>query len=374
LKALNDPSFLQPGVPPILKKGAEVKIAEDLAPQKIKAAKYLAKIGCGCYDKDKSITEALTATMVDCTEKVRLATIEAVAEAAAGQCCANCGQTCCCNEDILKTLARLAYERDEFGCYEESSQRVREAAVRALEICCPGTGPVEEEMPEQEEKEEDLERAEEGTEEQLERPSDAPPAEPTPLPNADEDGEERKPPQVPDSFTNDANDMNLQTAAPIIDLRPPLPTYDAKPTVRANVEMAPKPVVQLATDWQRSSRPDVDAANPLTGQLAHIDSARGIAHVHFADRRTAPVGSYLAVLRNTRNGKRQVGQLRVFESFPGSVNVQGVDATFQELRTGDEVVQLPKQHGTMARHVSHRTPKPSGAPRKGLPSPRGLGR
>ena len=141
-KALNDPANLAEGMPPVIQEAAKVKMAEDLKPQKIKAIKYLAKIGCGCYDLDGNITKALVEAASDCTEEVRLATVEAIAEAAAAQCCAQCGQTCCCKQPILEQLAKMAYQRDEHGCYVEPSQRVRQAAARALMICCPSTGPV----------------------------------------------------------------------------------------------------------------------------------------------------------------------------------------------------------------------------------------
>ena len=48
LKAIADPANLA-SPNPAIKKAAEVKMAEDLKKQKIKAVKYLAGIGCGCY-------------------------------------------------------------------------------------------------------------------------------------------------------------------------------------------------------------------------------------------------------------------------------------------------------------------------------------
>ena len=48
MKALADPKNLESPVSAI-KKAAEIKTEEDLAPQKIKAIKYLATVGCGCY-------------------------------------------------------------------------------------------------------------------------------------------------------------------------------------------------------------------------------------------------------------------------------------------------------------------------------------
>ena len=50
LKKIADPANLQSDNPAI-KAAAQVKQQEDLAPQKIKAIKYLATMGCGCYQK-----------------------------------------------------------------------------------------------------------------------------------------------------------------------------------------------------------------------------------------------------------------------------------------------------------------------------------
>ncbi len=143
LKGIADPKNLASPFEPI-KVAAEVKQAEDAAPQKIKGIKYLAKIGCGCYNKDgNKVTKAMLAGLNDCTEDVRQATVEAIADAAEGEMCANCGQRSCCSEELTLELAKLAYERDEHGCYKEPSADVRKAAQKALEICCPNQIPVE---------------------------------------------------------------------------------------------------------------------------------------------------------------------------------------------------------------------------------------
>lgn len=136
---LADPKNLESPVEAI-KAAAEIKQAEDLAPQKIKAIKYLASIGCGCYDKDKKITKALIAAMSDCTEDVRLEAIKAIEEAASGEECNNCSEKNCCGKDISEMLAQVAYALDDTGCYLEPSERVREAAESALNVCCPNIG------------------------------------------------------------------------------------------------------------------------------------------------------------------------------------------------------------------------------------------
>ena len=79
--------------------------------QKIKAIKYLAKIGCGCYDKGGEITEALLDATADCTPDVRKAAVEAIEDAASCGCCKKCGSASCCNETLTKRLSEMAYER-----------------------------------------------------------------------------------------------------------------------------------------------------------------------------------------------------------------------------------------------------------------------
>jgi hypothetical protein len=141
LLKIADPQNLKSDVPAI-KAAAEIKQAEDLAPQKIKAIKYLAQIGCGCYDKDEKITKALLAAMEDCTEAVRVEAVRAISLAAAGEMCSQCKQKSCCNEKIAEQLYKIAYELDDLGCPLEPSERVREAAIEALNICCPNRLPV----------------------------------------------------------------------------------------------------------------------------------------------------------------------------------------------------------------------------------------
>lgn len=138
LKPIGDPSNLK-SEDPAIKKAAEVKQAEDQKKQKIKAVKFLAQIGCGCYNRDGSITDALAKAMDDCTEEVRLATVQAITEAAMGEMCVHCKRRSCCSEELTNKLYEIAYERDENGCYLEPSERVRDAAAEALRACCAQT-------------------------------------------------------------------------------------------------------------------------------------------------------------------------------------------------------------------------------------------
>jgi hypothetical protein len=123
---------------PAIKKAAEIKMQEDLAKQKIKAIKYLAKLGCDkCYG---GVKEAMMAALDDCTEQVRYEAAKALGEAAV-QHCDVCSRQCCCDEELTKKLAQIVYELDDKGCPIEPSERVREAAREALLVCCPNVGP-----------------------------------------------------------------------------------------------------------------------------------------------------------------------------------------------------------------------------------------
>ncbi len=137
LKALADPQNLM-STNPAIAKAAEIKTQEDMAPQKIKAIKYLASVGCGCY---AGVKEALMAALDDCTEEVRFQTVLAIEEAA-GNHCETCNKNCCCDEDLVLKLSQIAYEKTDKCCWLESSERVREAAKAAMCACCPGQGPV----------------------------------------------------------------------------------------------------------------------------------------------------------------------------------------------------------------------------------------
>ena len=139
LKALADPENLKSDVPAI-KKAAEIKQQEDLAPQKVKAVKYLGQIGCGCYG---GVAEALTAALEDCTEEVRYAAALAIVQSLHSN-CQICKKTCCTKELAAKMHER-AFEQDETGCFLEPSERVRAVLQEALNDCPPDTrdiGPV----------------------------------------------------------------------------------------------------------------------------------------------------------------------------------------------------------------------------------------
>ncbi len=131
LRGIADPANLEDGQAKVVQDAAKIKMKEDQAKQKIKAIKYLAKIGCGCHE---GVADALLSALDDCTEEVRLEAAKAF-EAAAGDGCEKCGGTGCCNAKTMTKLYEMACAQDEKGCYKESSERVRAAALTAMRAC-----------------------------------------------------------------------------------------------------------------------------------------------------------------------------------------------------------------------------------------------
>jgi hypothetical protein len=272
---LADPANLKSDVPAI-KKAAEIKKSEDLKPQKIKAVKYLASIGCGCYDADGSVTEALVAAMGDCTEEVRLETVNAVGRAASGQCCANCGSTCCCNQKISDTLFQISQGVDDAGCPKEPSMRVRQAAMRALSACCPNRGPA----------------------------SVAPDEEPSPA--------ERR-------------ETGEGSGAPA----PPEPTPAAPEPAAPSAEMTGEETTPVAAIRVKSSdRGEPDASDALAGVIMQIDTGKRLAHVHFENRDLKPeAGETLWIYEDLPTGTRYRGELEVVQGFAGAATVRPIGGT-----------------------------------------------
>jgi hypothetical protein len=134
LKRIADPGLKEIDNPAI-KTAQRIKEQEDLAPQKIKAIKFLATLGCEkCYG---GIEEAMLDALKDCTEEVRYETVLALGTIPNAE-CPQCDNDCC-TEKMTEELAKIAYERDPDhpDCWYEPSARVREAARETLQICCP---------------------------------------------------------------------------------------------------------------------------------------------------------------------------------------------------------------------------------------------
>lgn len=133
LKRIGDPANMLSSNQAIAT-AAKIKIDQDLAPQKIKAIKYLATVCCACKGYKKEVQEALLASLDDCTEEVRYAAALAICQCT-GNVCQTCNSPSCCSAEVMNKLNELATKRDESGCFVEPSARVRAAALNALNAC-----------------------------------------------------------------------------------------------------------------------------------------------------------------------------------------------------------------------------------------------
>jgi hypothetical protein len=305
MRAIADPRNLE-SPDPAIKKAAEVKTAEDLKKQKIKAIKFLAGMGCGCYDADGGVTAALVASLNDCTEDVRMATIDALVEAAEQGACASCGQGCCCKKELLIALAQRAYERTDNGCYLEPSEEVRRAAAEALETCCPNDSPPVIEAPE------------------------------TPPPRVQrETGESIQP-----GDSREGGSV-LPPPPPTLPQTPPLdPSAGSLPNGTGLTQLPPVTPPSFNEFLLPSSAADGDEGYGL-GVLLHISPQHGLAHVHFNEPNfEANVGAELGVYSQIGQERAFLAKLKVVESFPGSANVTGSAEALAKVTRGD-VVLLP---------------------------------
>ena len=140
LLAITDPANLGEDAPPAVKAAAEVKAEEDAAPQKVKALRYLARIGCGgCYPQ---VEQALLDALKDCTEEVRYEAVAAMRKTT-GQPCTFCSEKSCCSPKVQEALYEIGEGVDLAGCYTEPSERVRRQARLAMAQCGPIIQPPE---------------------------------------------------------------------------------------------------------------------------------------------------------------------------------------------------------------------------------------
>lgn len=131
LLAITDPANAKSSNPAVAA-AAAAKADEDAAPQKIKALRYLATLGCGgCYP---DIEAALLAGLDDCTESVRYEAAKALSETSRIQ-CRYCDSSRCCSKKVREKLHNIAYKLNESGCHIEPSARVRRVARVALMNC-----------------------------------------------------------------------------------------------------------------------------------------------------------------------------------------------------------------------------------------------
>jgi len=300
LKRIADPANLE-SENPAIKAAAEIKKAEDEKKQKIKALKFLAEIGCGCYNKDGKITDALLAALSDCTEDVRYEAIQALEEASDGKICAQC-KTNCCTPEIGKKLAELAYGQDEKGCYLEPSERVREAAEEMLAICPP----IEEVKPQAVIDDE--------------RPTPRPPE----TPDA---------PEAPQGSPEAGDSVTQRLMKPWKVVRPGQ-LQSAQPAD------PPLPARQVTSSRPKATRvrPTAHRTNSVSGVIRMVDPRDRTAHLQIDKGVRLPVGTRLKVEHAYLFGPAQVGTLKVLRSTPGAAIAASVDeGGLARMASGDRV-------------------------------------
>jgi hypothetical protein len=132
IRSITDPANMSEDASPAVKAAAEAKAEEDQAPQKAKAIRYLASLGCGkCYPDTE---DALLAALDDCNQTIRLETVKGLRKSV-GDACQCCRQNSCCSPKLLKKLNEIAYDTDESGCYVEPSPTVRRYARLVIRGC-----------------------------------------------------------------------------------------------------------------------------------------------------------------------------------------------------------------------------------------------
>lgn len=351
LKGIADPKNLESPFEPI-KVAAEVKQAEDAAPQKIKGIKYLAKIGCGCYNKDDNkVTKAMLAGLNDCTEEVRMATVEAIAEAAEDEMCATCGQRSCCNEELTLELAKLAYERDEHGCYKEPSAEVREAAQETLGICCPNPIPVEV-----------LGQESGGRTREPGEPTPAQTDDPAPQvpgeadPNSAGAGDATTSTRQSDGRISEPANGNTWQASSRRTWKGPRPQNLMETIIGEDTGAIALPVATStqATDRSPSGAEDAsfqETAGAPTNSIANranlryvrgaverVDTANGFVTIHVGTEADIPVGTRLNVFHTYLLGEKHVAIVEVVNSSKNTVNARSIDrGPLAKVSRGDEV-------------------------------------
>ncbi len=289
------------GLPTAIQVAAQIKQQEDLAPQKIKALRYLATIGCGCYP---GVAESFLESMDpehECTEEVRYVAVQAVM-AASGNQCDHCTDTCCTKE-LLEKMAQLAFQRDDRGCWLEPSDRVRAALQEALLRCCPPGLPL--------------------------------------IEMEEVDEIEDYDPIRDDPFADELQRGNLGEEQEPAPLRPgtPMP-YDASASHRARLHVADTVGAGVHPASFPLSLPPERSRVVLSiaeGHIQRVDSPNQIALVGCPSHGRALVGTTATVRRQFLSGVATIGTLQVIEAETGEFAARPL-AMQRSLKVGDEVV------------------------------------
>lgn len=350
-------------------KAAKIKKQQCLQCKKVKAIRLLAKVGCGCYDKDGEVSKALLAALGDCDEVVRLEAVKAIMKTARDGCCDNCG-TSCCKKDIVEQLAKMAYELDDKGCWIEPSERVRNLAAQAAEICCPcpefemapTTAPVQEPVtpvnPE-------LKREPTSVEESTETP--AVPAKPGTFDEASrvralrdraiavvytqvEYTEEDEIPAMPEDVQLAAgaskdraedHEDDAPGRAFICNYEDPIVVYR---NVAVPVSMNRWPTggaMESAARTRRTVPVGRRSNDPsgVRGIVRYVDAFHGVAHVEFGGTARVAPGTRVVVEHQALFGKlASSGVLEVVSSEPGAATVKALgDYRISRVASGDQV-------------------------------------
>lgn len=137
VRSLTDPANSDESASPAVQAAAEAKAEQDAVPQKAKAIRFLATLGCGkCFpDTEK----ALLAALDDCNELIRYETVRGLRKSL-GSSCQSCRENSCCTPALTQKLYQIGHGVDDNGCHLESSARVRRNARLAL-CGCGGVTP-----------------------------------------------------------------------------------------------------------------------------------------------------------------------------------------------------------------------------------------
>lgn len=287
---------------------AQIKQAEDLAPQKIKALRYLAKVGCG----RKVVVDAFIASIdpaEEPNEEVRYVAAQAILSSVADPCCDHCNTASCCKKDLIVKMGELAFKRDPNGCWLEPSDRVRETLQEALQKCCPGMPILEVGEPEQAAPPTDIrDRPASGDAKELPGTETSKPKVPP--------AEGTAPPAAPNGTTN--------------------PFADS-----AALEFR---VVNGSVFWPASFSPSCDecqrSPGPLVaaqGTVVRVNPSDQTVEVRCPDQGRAVVGTFATVRREFFSGVETIGSLKVLSAEEGYMVAQPRRLS-RPLKEGDEVV------------------------------------
>ncbi len=324
LKAIADKANAADEEPQAIKTAAKVKQQEDKKKQKIKGLKYLAEVGCGCYP---GVAEAFMEAMdpkKECTEEVRYEAVQAVIKAA-GNGCAGCGKLGCCNEDLVKKMAELAFLRDEHGCWKEPSDRVREALQEALCLCCPGGVPIT--------------------------------VQPT---EAGSPGGDKQPKPDPKPHENPAD------SSPELAPEPTSKTTGLSPSDGSGNGLAPNSVDRASPEpVVAAPRPaPVPVARTGRGSVVRLNPTDNTVEISCPNDEQAIGDSFVTIRRPYLTGTETIGTLAVVSAEPGRIVARSQRLT-RPVKRGDEVLLLLRPESeteTAADASAHLSDSPDGAP------------